>query len=241
MRDDVKGDSVLVNGISAGDIGDTKKVRRQEIKKGLISFAIFIGCQVVFSLLWLLVLQDLFSANETVGVSIVNYTNSFVLLLVFLILYFKTLKADVKRLTGKNIIFIAIMVVVDKGLEALFSILTNLIQGNVAANQQQNEAMMATYIIPTVLMVLIYGPIVEELVFRKALNLVITNKAVFIVLSAILFGFIHSSGSIDFAVIGYIVSGLIYAIVYLKTDRNIAASILVHFLSNLVASIFILI
>lgn len=81
----------------------------------------------------------------------------------------------------------------------------------------------------------IISPISEELVFRGVLlsRLRLVTPTIFAVLiSSLLFGSLHSFGSI----ISAFVFGICMAILYLKTD-NICVPILTHFLNNLFAEI----
>ena len=91
----------------------------------------------------------------------------------------------------------------------------------------------------------IIGPIVEELIFRQAFFDIFQNKYASIIISTIFFASIHlttSSGSLLYMVsisIPYLVSGLVFGIIYEKSHRNIWLTILVHGLSNIISLILI--
>ena len=90
------------------------------------------------------------------------------------------------------------------------------------------------------------GPIIEELVFRKALFGLIKNDKLALLASTIIFGLIHVVGetSIQEALvngIAYFVMGFVFGYIYLKSERNIVVPTLVHILNNGISILFILI
>lgn len=92
---------------------------------------------------------------------------------------------------------------------------------------------------------IILGPIVEELIFRKAIFGLIKSDKMAIFVSTFVFGLIHLLGeaSIQAALvngISYFVMGFVFGYIYIKNNRNIMIPIAVHILSNLVSVLFIL-
>lgn len=86
-----------------------------------------------------------------------------------------------------------------------------------------------------VLLPVITAPIIEEFVFRKAINGLLVGKIGWIggaVISSLLFAFVHFDGMI----LTYAVMGLIFSYVYYKTN-NIWAPIIAHMGLNLLATI----
>lgn len=107
------------------------------------------------------------------------------------------------------------------------------------------EALNSNGIVFMLLSAIIMGPIVEELVFRKAVFGLIRSDKIAIIVSTLAFGTIHLIGeaSIQEALINgvsYFVMGIIFGIIYLRNNRNIWAPIAVHILSNLIAILGIL-
>ncbi|HCB66334.1 MAG TPA: hypothetical protein DEP70_01995 [Acholeplasmataceae bacterium] len=91
----------------------------------------------------------------------------------------------------------------------------------------------------------IMGPIIEELIYRKAFFGLIKNDKIALVVSSLVFGSIHLIGeaSILGALvngISYYVMGFIFGYIYLKNHKNIMAPIAVHILSNLISILAIL-
>lgn len=87
----------------------------------------------------------------------------------------------------------------------------------------------------------IYTPFVEEMIFRKTLYQLISHKYYFLIISSIIFGFLHIFGNItgDFdliqlllLMIPYTYFGFILSYSYIKT-KNIMVPILVHLLYSL--------
>ncbi len=96
-----------------------------------------------------------------------------------------------------------------------------------------------------ILSAVVMGPIVEELIFRKAMFGLFENGKIALVVSAVLFGSIHLIGEpsiLDALINGlsYYTMGFIFGYIYLKNNKNIIASISVHILSNLISVIAIL-
>jgi uncharacterized protein len=91
----------------------------------------------------------------------------------------------------------------------------------------------------------VFGPIVEELIFRKALFGIIPNDKVALGVSTIIFGMIHLTSEaslLDALVNGvpYFVMGFIFGFIYLQTKKNIMIVTIVHMVSNLISVLAIL-
>ena len=107
----------------------------------------------------------------------------------------------------------------------------------------QNEIGLSTlptwYLLPAAS---IYAPIVEEVVFRGAFRRLIKNDTLFIIISGLCFGLLHTIGQeatiVNTLVFGlpYIGMGIILAYTYKKTN-NITTNISIHFLNNFLATI----
>ena len=82
----------------------------------------------------------------------------------------------------------------------------------------------------------IFAPIVEELVFRMSVKKIIPNKYLFVILSGLLFGYVHLEGNINnmgdlLYLIPYSALGVAFAYMYEKT-KNIYTSIGFHLMHN---------
>jgi membrane protease YdiL (CAAX protease family) len=96
-----------------------------------------------------------------------------------------------------------------------------------------------------ILAAVILGPIIEELIFRKAIFGLIKSDHVALAVSTFVFGAVHLLGesSLTSALvngIAYFTMGLIFGYIYLKNDKNIMVPIAVHILSNFISIVVIL-
>ncbi|TVP85200.1 MAG: CPBP family intramembrane metalloprotease [Acholeplasmataceae bacterium] len=91
----------------------------------------------------------------------------------------------------------------------------------------------------------ILGPIVEEMIFRKAIFGLITNERIALTVSTLSFGFIHLIAEASFMQalvngISYFVMGLVFGFIYIRNGKNIWPVIIIHIITNLVAVLGIL-
>lgn len=89
----------------------------------------------------------------------------------------------------------------------------------------------------------LWAPIVEELIFRGSLRRFIKNDKLFIVVSAVVFGLIHTIVettliNVFVMAIPYMILGGFFAYVYAKTD-NICNNILAHAFQNAVGMLLV--
>ena len=108
--------------------------------------------------------------------------------------------------------------------------------GGTAGNQESINKLFEISPLYVYFASVIYAPIVEELVFRKAIRNIIPNGILFILVSGIVFGGLHIIGNVEIwydllYLIPYSIPGLIFAYILYKTD-NIFVSMGLHFLHN---------
>ena len=86
----------------------------------------------------------------------------------------------------------------------------------------------------------IIGPINEELIFRKCFKNILKNKWFFILISGIVFGYLHVSGANSLNQFLYIIPysslGIAFATTYYKTN-TVFSSIFVHMLHNTILTL----
>lgn len=100
----------------------------------------------------------------------------------------------------------------------------------------------------TILMMIsaiLFGPIIEELIFRKAIFGIFKKNITGLIVSSLIFGTIHlvSEPSLASALVNgtaYFVMGVVFGLIYLKNDKNVFAPMIIHILSNLIAILGIL-
>lgn len=134
------------------------------------------------------------------------------------------------------------------GIMLLFVLVAGVIQvmlgvGSESANQEALKTLPFWYLIPSVI---IYAPIVEETLFRGVFRRFIKNDIVFIIISGVAFGLLHTflseEGLYNIIVhsLNYAAMGTVLAYAYVKTD-NIYTSMMVHAIQNTFGMIFIII
>ncbi len=190
------------------------------------------------------------------GLSVVNFI--IYILMVPLMLYFmkQDLVYDFEEIKVKRqeilipVILGYVMIIagnyVSQLLSSFFARLFNVIP-NEAVNQTTIiNALQSQGVVFMLLSAVILGPIVEELIFRKAIFGLIKSDKIALLVSTFIFGTIHlvNEASITEAIINgvsYYVMGFVFGYIYLKNDRNIWIPTIVHIISNLIGVVAILI
>ena len=184
----------------------------------------------------------------------ITFIDSFILSVIFeilllilsIILFFNVFKEEF--ILFKNNFLSYVRYILPKlGVGYLIYILVGLISSTItnqttSVNQQALEQLSYWYIIPAAI---IWAPIVEETLFRRCLRSFIKNKVLFIIVSALIFGLlhtIHEESLLNIFVIGlpYMVLGGYLAYIYTKTN-NMFSNMFSHMLINSFALIMMLI
>ena len=104
-----------------------------------------------------------------------------------------------------------------------------------ALNENQVQLLINTSPIFALILTTIFAPINEEIIFRKSIQDFIKNKWIYIIVSGLIFGYLHVSGGnnlYDFLyIIPYGALGSAFAYILTKTD-NIYTTILMHMIHN---------
>ena len=177
-----------------------------------------------------------FSNLETI---IYTFSCNIIFLLIIMICYYKTLKKDFKpyfKDFWKNLEESFKYYVIGLGIMIISNILISLVIGSGAS---ENEEIIRSQIDLAPLLMLfevsIYAPIAEELLFRKSIREVISNKWIYILVSGFIFGGLHVIGSTNLIELLYLIPycslGFTFSYIYVKTD-NIYSTISLHCLHN---------
>jgi len=115
-------------------------------------------------------------------------------------------------------------------------IITLISGGSTAGNQDMIDELFKISPIYIYFSSVVFAPVVEELVFRKAIRNIITNKTLFILASGLVFGGLHVIGTIEawhdiLYLIPYSSLGIAFAYIFYKTN-NIFVTIGLHFMHN---------
>ena len=108
-------------------------------------------------------------------------------------------------------------------------------------NQQTIEtAMRAEFKWFLIFTVCIFGPIIEELVFRKAIFSLFKTNWPGVLVSTLVFGGIHVVNESSFTlfaynIFAYLVGGLAFSLVYVYSKRNVVVTSVLHILHNTIA------
>lgn len=153
---------------------------------------------------------------------------------------FKYLKNNFKAYLGQAFKYWGIMF--------LCMIVIRFVQMALGANEQSaNQAALETLpMLYLILSALIFAPIVEEAIFRGSIRRFIKNDFVFIIVSGLTFGLLHTflseEGLYNIIVqsLSYATMGAVMAYAYTKTN-NIYTSMMVHFIQNTLGVILIIV
>lgn len=170
--------------------------------------------------------------------------------------YLMHLKSFSKRFNNginyvkKHWILLIAMLLIALGASSLYEWLMQFLPKSLQYSETQNElALDQLFKIPlflpiAFLLIVIVAPIVEELVFRHILIGELGKKFNFIfmgIISVVTFTLIHVSGAKSpFEFGAYFILAIILVVSYLKAKRNLASSITIHILNNLISFIWTL-
>jgi membrane protease YdiL (CAAX protease family) len=187
--------------------------------------------------------------------SLLNFSIYIILLPVLLVMMkrdlildwnkFKEIKPMWFQIIAVGYLYLFLGNIVAGYLQSFLSELLGVIP-SISVNQLSiQNALTSNGAIFMIIAAVILGPIIEELIFRKAIFGLIRNDKIALATSTFVFGAIHllSEGSIAAGLvngIAYFTMGLIFGYIYLKNDKNIIAPIAIHILSNLISIILIL-
>lgn len=124
---------------------------------------------------------------------------------------------------------------------AVSNIIINFVLGGgQATNEKGVQKMIDSAPFIMLLAAGIVAPINEELLFRKGFKSIINNKWLFILISGVVFGYLHviSAKSLEqfLFIIPYSSLGIAFATAYYKTD-TVFSSIFVHMLHNTILTL----
>ena len=176
---------------------------------------------------------------------ILNALKNIILLFILFLIYRKDLIRDWDKFRAN------VFDNLDEGIKYWFLGLVGMVASNLIINfvfkggQAGNEQAVQDYIkyLPWLMLINVgfLGPMVEELVFRKAFKDAIKNKWLFIIISGLIFGGMHVVGSYTtitdlLFIIPYSCLGFAFAAAYYNTD-TIFTSITLHMIHNTILTV----
>ena len=218
----------------------TKDIDIKKVPKSILVLALFFLISLVQFIPIMMFNWDLRNLTSSQELMLTLFSD-FILVIILIIMYFKTLKEDFKKIKGN------FYNMIDTGIKywligLVVMMVSNIIIGLFikeaqAGNEQGvQEMIQSSTIFLSVITIGILAPIIEELTFRKAFKDVFKNKWAFILCSGLIFGSLHVILSLNslwdlFYIIPYSSLGIAFGYMYAKTD-NIYTSIIMHMFHN---------
>ncbi len=225
----------------------------KNIIKLIISFVLFFNLSLVIAYIFKLVGIN-YSDFNYVDYACLNTFIELIMFVVVLLFYKKYLKKDLvlfklnKRDYIKKIIsYFLIFLIVKYGVAIFSSLLLVMLGSDLVTSENQEAVVALAKTMPFMMMIStsLLAPFVEEGIFRLGIKKVINNKYLFILVSGLIFGFMHifpTELPLYVALIeslNYVTMGLLLAYIYNETD-NIYVVVIIHALNNLLSMLMIL-
>lgn len=212
------------------------------------------GISIISSIFGILILGEVASINQDVLMNISDIWIGFTLFLLILIITLIFGRVNIKLIKErysdfknnvniKEIIsLVATQLLLSLGLSNLSTGIIAIIDKDKFLNMINDTSMLPTNNVELILCfisIVILAPVLEEITFRKVLFIRLSRKLGFVisaVISSLIFGIGHDS----LGILGAIAFGIGCCILYRKYN-NIAASITVHMVNNLISGIIVII
>lgn len=212
------------------------------------------GISIISSIFGILILGEVASINQDVLMNISDIWIGFTLFLLILIITLIFGRVNIKLIKErysdfknnvniKEIIsLVATQLLLSLGLSNLSTGIIAIIDKDKVLNMINDTSMLPTNNVELILCfisIVILAPVLEEITYRKVLFIRLSRKLGFVisaVISSLIFGIGHDS----LGILGAIAFGIGCCILYRKYN-NIAASITVHMVNNLIAGIIMII
>lgn len=161
---------------------------------------------------------------------------------------FKLFKNDKAKMLETIINGFVLMIVLGIGANMLTLLLKTIfkITGDATNQEAINAALQSKTMILMLVTSVFFAPVVEELIFRKAIFSLVKTPKLSIIISSILFSLMHVLSEPNFLhaiinIIPYLTMGIFLGFYYeYKANKNIAVLISIHFLNNLLGALQIL-
>ncbi|MCI8394741.1 MAG: CPBP family intramembrane metalloprotease [Bacilli bacterium] len=225
-----------------------KETKKQPIYYILIGILLILSYQLIFPAIIYMIFPDLAKTDNPILINLFNIGYTLFTVLFFCILYRKSLKEEGKEFLKNKKAF------AKKGIQAWLKglgtmILSNLIvisiAGSMAGNEIQNRDILAQYPYFAVISMCLFGPFIEEIVFRKSFRKAFQNKYVFAIVTSFIFASLHVLNGFEELTLTCILNNwtqllflfpygslaFFFALAYYDTD-NIFTSTLAHCLHN---------
>lgn len=206
---------------------------------GIVALLIYFILPDIEGIVFYLLDMDTSTLSITIKVLYTIIYNIFIMALIILVLHksIETDWIDMKK-NHKNYFqkyfkywLIGLLIMMVSNL-----IISFISSGGIAGNQESIEKLFDVNPLYVYFSAVIFAPVIEELLFRRAIYNIIPQKIIFIFISGIVFGGLHIIGNIDawydiLYLIPYSSLGIAFAYILTKTN-NIFVSMGLHLLHN---------
>jgi len=204
----------------------------------------------VFALVMMLYKLFIFSESTTevellqMG-SLVGVITSGVTFVIFIIAFSSILKEELLLVVKNNYFVLSITAFLSIYFLNIILSFVYLSLGieSVSLNQEIIIKIFSINKFNVFLMAVVFAPIVEEFVFRKGILELFSKwgDKFGIVVSSLAFGMLHVLDSQSFIFLPiYFLLGIVFGVLYIKTNRNVVATIMTHMINNFIAVIVVL-
>ena len=215
-------------------------INSKKIPKLLIIFTLFMLSSLFQLLLEPFVDFDIYNPSSFQSLLLTCFSDM-CLLIILVIIYFKVLKEDIKKMKtdfNKKLEIGIKAWLIGLGVMMISNVLIGILTPAKATNEEAVQELIKSAKIISIIAIGIIGPIIEELVFRKSFREVFKNNTLFILMSGLVFGSLHVvltiTGPSDLLyIIPYSSLGIAFAYMYVKTN-SIYTSMIIHIFHNTV-------
>ncbi len=192
-------------------------------------------------------LRKAYPDNPMLASFLVNFIIYIFMFIFTVVLLHKDIKKDYLALNKQNAIKCLILVTIGFAISIMFNVIFNLISEiaklpSDSINEEGLDLVLrSAYGVPYFFIIAFVGPVVEELVFRRALTDVLRSfkipRLVVVFIVALVFGFLHVYSGKDYIMVfPYIVMGLVLGFLEYATD-SIYIPFILHYINNALSAL----
>lgn len=124
------------------------------------------------------------------------------------------------------------MLLISNTINTIYNLITGVSIMDIDPAAMVGTAFQSTFFIGVAFTQCITAPITEEIVFRMTYKDLIKNNILYIIISSLMFGFIHTADFFNIAILSYVAFGVALNILYIKF-KDIRILIISHMLYNM--------
>lgn len=124
------------------------------------------------------------------------------------------------------------MLLISNTINTIYNLITGVSIMDIDPAAMVGTAFQSTFFIGVAFTQCITAPITEEIVFRMTYKDLIKNNILYIIISSLMFGFIHTADFFNIAILSYVAFGVALNIIYIKF-KDVRILIISHMLYNM--------